>query len=225
MGLFSRVDPIGVLCRLFERGCIDKGTRGELVARLLLILTYDRALREVYAREGHITVENHSRAVPVRDFLKALIAEDYVEQVMKCKAGSSDNQHRSLGDAFEGAYVRFSHFARNGVHNVVDTFTGLAAIARGMAIQCCQNQDSIDIAIPVVLKDEKLREDIMSMILIQVKDSDRKVSPGEITAEKLNVFPDHTGPDGDADRRPYIVIDMQLGVIADLTKKAERNRS
>ena len=202
-----KVDAVDVVSQALESGIIDKGTRVELAARLLLIKAYDRALKSLHARE-QTWITSYSRAVPVRDFLQALIAESYLPNVLGCKPDGAGDPELPLEQAFEGAFVRFSHFARNGIKNVVDTQAALAAVARGMAIQCCQNQEAVDIVIPIVLKDEKLKEDVMSVMLIQVRDREKRVSHPNIVAESLGIF-----PRGGQDERPYIVIVMQLGAV------------
>ncbi|KIP08518.1 hypothetical protein PHLGIDRAFT_69178 [Phlebiopsis gigantea 11061_1 CR5-6] len=207
------VDAVDVVGKELASGLIDGNTRTGLVARLLLIMAYDRALKNLHARE-RTSIASYSRAVPVRDFLQALVAEDYISDVLGCKPDEAGDPQVSLEEAFDGAFVRFSHFARNGVDNAIDTHAGLAAVARGMAIQCCEGRGSVDIVVPIVLKDEKLKEDVMSTMLIQVvNDRDGRVSPLDITAGSLGVFPRvHNGRE--EDQRPYIVIAMQLGAMA-----------
>ena len=53
----------------------------------------------------------------------------------------------------------------------------------------------------------------MSTMLIQVNDRGSRVSSLDVTAESLGVFP-RVPKGGEEDRRPFIVINMQLGAMA-----------
>ncbi|PSR72358.1 hypothetical protein PHLCEN_2v11764 [Hermanssonia centrifuga] len=194
----SETQPIiNVLSNSIDNGLIDKGNRGELVARLILTQAYDKAIQTSYPQPW-----KYSRGVTVVAFLTALISEKYIEDVLNC---APDGGRTPLKKAFKNAYIRFTHFAQNG-KNKVDTDAALAGIVRGMAVQVEHNQRDIDIMIPITLGEDKLREEIMTGILIQVKD---KATPAalSISAKKINFFPaDCQVP------RPYITIIMQLGL-------------
>jgi len=87
---------------------------------------------------------------------------------------SSDNDVMSgtFKEVFKYAFVRFLHFAKNVKDNPTTTHTAWASIVRGMAVQCSRNQHMIDAMVPLVLWDEKLCEEIMSGVLIQVKNKE-----------------------------------------------------
>ena len=192
-------------------GWIDKGNRGELVARLLLTLAYDKAARAYSACQGVTKGQQvmYSKAVPVVDFLKALLHEAWHKAVLESKPKTrSKGEPMTLEQAFDGAYVRFTHFIVNGTYNKVDTHASLAAAVRGAAIQVTHNQESVDIVIPVVMPYgvEALDEPGMSCILIQVKATERRKNVF-VDLNKLNVFPSNDK------LRPCIIITMYLGEI------------
>jgi hypothetical protein len=98
------------LLRYAENGLIVGGERGELVARLLLTLAFDRAQRTRHRRENRGSL--YSDPVPVGDFLTALLGEK-TWQVLKASRPDNvkDNEKvETLGEAFKHACVRFTHF-------------------------------------------------------------------------------------------------------------------
>jgi len=180
---------------------IGKGERGELVARLILTLAYDAAVRK--SGPGLRT-----RAVPLQAFLEELFGEHYATI-----ANSTPNIGSvKFSEAFKDAQVRFSHFARAGDDSAVSTVACCAAILRSMAFQCTHNQRAIDIVIPVAFKNEALKESTMTGILISVRDRvQRSTWPSlDIDASNHAFFPpkDPEHPD----KRPYISIVMELGI-------------
>ncbi|PSR72343.1 hypothetical protein PHLCEN_2v11791 [Hermanssonia centrifuga] len=187
---------INVLSNSIDNGLIDKANRGELVARLILAQAYDKAIQTSYPQPW-----KYSRGVTVAAFLTALISEKYVEDVLNC---APDDGRIPLKEAFKNAYIRFTHFVQNGKNNKLDTDAALAGIVRGMAVQVEHNEHEIDIMVPITLGEDKLREEIMTGILIQVKD---KAAAAVVTidADEHHFFPaDCKVP------RPYITIVMQL---------------
>lgn len=207
----GKIDALAVVFGKVQQGVVDKGTRGELAVRLLCILAYDRAVKTHYGEGSDPAERGYSRPVPLVTFLQALFHENHHAIILQCLP----NVHTgatvpTLEDVFHDASVRFSHCGRFGADNRADTFAGLVSVARGMAIQAHHNQVGFDIAIPVVLhRNEKLREDIMTYALIQVRDS-LAGAHASIDADVLVVFPERPGPDPDT--RPYITISMQLGL-------------
>lgn len=215
-----RLNPLEAMQNLLDNGLIEKGARGELVARFLLIRAYDEAAKEQW-KATHRTVLGglppiddacYSQPVPVIDFLKALIAPQYIQSVLDSHADSpppGKAETIPLKDAFKNACVRFNHFGKNGYKNRIDTYAGLAAVARGMAIQGAPNQEDIDIAIPVVMDASHTLDDpVMSYILVQVKDR-RQAQRVVIDEKKIGVFPKSQN-DG---HHPYIALVMQLGYL------------
>ncbi|KAI0919151.1 hypothetical protein AcV5_002142 [Taiwanofungus camphoratus] len=196
-----------------QDGLVNKGDRGELVMRLLLTLAYDDAVRKCCARDGILPF--YSRRVPVVDFLEALISDGFIENVLDSKA-DNDGGDKTLREAFKDAYVRFTHFAQNGSNNPIDCVSAYACIARGMALQVHHNHKSIDAMIPIAMSDTLLDDTSMSCILVQVKDKEGR-NVIDINEKQINNddAPFFLASDG----RPYITIDMQLGLQTEAYKK------
>ncbi|GJE94101.1 hypothetical protein PsYK624_102690 [Phanerochaete sordida] len=169
MCLCTDVSWLRELANAASRALIKITWRGDLLARLLLTLSFDRAgdpHRRASAWDGE---RMYSPAVPLVDFLQALFADQWHDAVLDAKAIGSAPDSVPLREAFEHAFVRFSHFIEFNGDHTLDAHVALAAVARGFAIRLVPTQSAISIAIPVVMKDEKLCVDLMSFIFIQLK--------------------------------------------------------
>ncbi|PCH37280.1 hypothetical protein WOLCODRAFT_140783 [Wolfiporia cocos MD-104 SS10] len=205
-----------MLQKYTKSGLISKGDRGEMVARLLLTLAFDKAQMSSQA-EAAI---NYSNAVLVKDFLVALLGE---EQWGRIKTMRPDNTlGKSLEDAFKYAKVRFTHFGRASDDSASTSAAAFLAMLRGIAFQCCPQQPVIDIVIPVFLDNEsstaKVCEERMTALLIQVKN---RVESSIIAHVAIDEAAVHFFPEGSAqtEQRPYIAIVMDLGIQPVQTQK------
>jgi hypothetical protein len=186
-------------------GLVQKGERGELVARLLMILAIDKA----HALTGS---KNYSTAVPLGAFMKALLGRDAWEN--NIRQSVPDNtaafEGNSFSAVFNDAKVRFTHFGRAGGH--VSSAMAYAAFLRGMAIQCQPNQQSIDLVIPVFFgtTETKVKEQNITAILISIKNRSKPTSIAlvAINAENLYFFPQTPVEKP----HPYIALVMELGI-------------
>ncbi|KAH8113056.1 hypothetical protein DFH11DRAFT_1705663 [Phellopilus nigrolimitatus] len=219
------VDPSRSLEVHIESGLIDNGKRGELVARLIFTLAYDQAA-DAYDEDTSESRKNavdgnatgspfYSRGVPLKYFIKALFGKAHAEHIFKSYPDNVRNG-QTFEQAFERAWVRFTHFQRAGNSSVITTEAAWAAAARAMAFQCSSGQAGMDIFIPVVLRDEKLQEEIMTGILVHLNDrvsTETKVK-AEIDEREIGFFPTQPadGLNANTDSRPYITIVMDLGV-------------
>ncbi|KAH9902805.1 hypothetical protein C8Q73DRAFT_671837 [Cubamyces lactineus] len=209
------LDLVRSLTEGFKHGLLDKGQRGELVARLLLIFAHDKAQAPQRSLSDPAAATNWSRKVPVLTFLNALFAADHHEKIRNCFPANARhvNQPVTLDKAFDGAYVRFSHFVRLGSSDILDTHVGAAALARGMAFQGCHLQPSWDIAIPVLMKDTKIDPSHVTFILIQVKARATKASVYVKPSKGMIVG------------HPCIIIEMHLGIRDDVDAEGNTKRS
>ncbi|KAI0661495.1 hypothetical protein C8Q70DRAFT_1104312 [Cubamyces menziesii] len=197
------LDIVRSLTEGFKHGLLDKGQRGELVARLLLIFAHDKAQAPRRSLSDPAAATNWSQKVPVLTFLQALFAAGHHESIRNCFPANARHvdQPVTLDEAFDGAYVRFSHFVRLGRKDTVDTHAGAAALARGMAFQGYHSQPSWDVAIPVLMKDTTIDPSHVAFILIRVK-------ARAATKQSLFVEPS----EGMRAGHPCIVIEMHLGI-------------
>ena len=187
-------------------GVIGKGERGELVARLLLTLAYDAAVRRCGS-------ELHTRAVPLATFLQELFGEANYAIIANSKPDVGDLK---FCDAFKDAQVRFTHFVRAGDDSVVSTDAAYVAILRSMAFQCSHGQEAIDGLVPIALMDGALEESNMSGMAVSVKDrltAGSKASFSDINPSKLSFFPkDQELFQDTGSGRPFISLVMELGI-------------
>lgn len=188
----------------------SRGLRGEYVARLLLTAAHDRAvLQQISASNNSMDGQlKYTQPVKVLEFLKCLLKEDFHSLILQMKTKRKpEGITMDLQTAFTDAYINFTHYMR--VENDVNADYHLAwnALARSAALQCYQNQESVDIIIPILLSnpngDNILDKKSVSAILIQVKNREDK-KPVYINADKINFFP--------SDYLPYIAIVMELGL-------------
>jgi len=195
-----------VLQTKLDDGLIDLGQRGEVVMRLLLRNAYMEA---IVVDQGP-TNPNFSRGCSLLCFLKALFAPQNHTSVMDCGPDENFIRPSTLANTFKNAVVRFTHFVKASDGFVMTTEGMFRGFLRGSATVGQNNQEAIDIAIPILLdKDEKIDETSMSAFLIQVK---RRQQAGAVNAyhidgQKLGFFCKE-------DTRPYVTLVAELGVKA-----------
>lgn len=161
----------------------------DLITRLLLMSAYDRAVcKRIPERDNRI----YSTAVPLIDFLDELFASQWHDTLRSCTAQGSSS---TLYDSFSGAFVRFTHFVKYNGDSLLDSLASLAGVARGFACYLSPPQAGIHIAIPVVMHDDKLSEELMSFLLIDVKSKDEVAyRPGQDALAEIFHHTSHSHP-------------------------------
>lgn len=205
--------------RFLAHGMIDKGRRGELIARFLLIRAYDRAIKHGKGIKAESSRDlTHGRfSLPIRllDFLEELLQPEHFEKIKKSTPQNVKGGVTSE-EAFKDARIYFSHFAKAEGSSVLKDEFAYSAMCSGFAWQCANQQQSIDILIPILLWDVKLSRYVMSALALQIKNRIRGMHVF-IDLEKNSKF--FSTPPEDAivpDRtRPYIALTMQLGRVGD----------
>ncbi|KAG5331360.1 hypothetical protein C0989_008083, partial [Termitomyces sp. Mn162] len=136
-----------------DRGLIDKGTRGELVARTLCTLAHDIAILENPDHENvkavigcSISEITFSKMIRVEDFLRALISKEFIDRVLDAR--SSNLGGKKLRDAFKDGYVHFTQFVKAGDKSTITDEAVYLLFLRGAAIQGYGNMVSADLVIP-----------------------------------------------------------------------------
>jgi hypothetical protein len=203
-----KVDPtfsfIDDLRRKLDEGLIDLGQMGEVVMRFLLRMAYvDAIIRE----QKNTVTPNFSMGCGFVTFLTALFASTHHASVLE-RGPDNVVEASPLHDAFENAVVRFTH-SKAAVRAVMTTRVMAAGFLRGAAIIGSNNQEGIDIAIPILLnKDEKIKEASMSAFLMQVKRRHERgtVNAYLIDAENLGFFPDESAQKA----TPYVTLVAEL---------------
>lgn len=235
MHIFRARDPDAILEILqdnLKSGLLDKGERGELVARELLISAYDRAIEREYGQsiggsfggldgqlgaglsgDGFNPIPHYSRGVSAIIFLEELFTPTYAEQILD-SVPNNVKSPETLRSAFRDAIVRFTHFGRMADDTGTTTAASWASFVRAMAIICRSGEAAVDIIIPVLLSNSKLCEEVMTGILVQIKRRRAKgtIAKYNIDERAIRFFPDVTSIEPPSAWRPYISLVMELGV-------------
>ena len=209
-----------------DSGLLDRGERGELVGRELLMSAYDRAIeREDMARrrresvllapstsdpDSFMTPRSYSSGVSLIAFIEELFTKENARQVMESLPDNIKDETK-FRDAFKDAKVRFTHFGKMGDTTGTTSAASWVALTRGMAIITRSGEVAVDVIIPILLYDKKLCEEVVSGLLVQFK---RRRHSGPkasylIDHRTIGFFPKDSL---DSERRPYISLVMELGV-------------
>ena len=152
------------LLRELQTPGLDKGSRGELVSLVLLLLACDKA--DIAA----------TRAFPVHEFFKKLLnSVDYAKLLKAEPSRCKSDGEPTFQETFKGSKIYFNHFIKIHDPRVVNRKYLWMLIARGAAILCTNNQVSIDVLVPFTYHNGVLGRRNVSAILIQMN-NDRNVS-------------------------------------------------
>jgi hypothetical protein len=187
---FSWVNSLRRVSSLFQRGHVESGVHGELICRLLLTLAWDFCQKEKENGCLHLPVT-------VLEFLCSLGGESLVA-VFK---GDKPCQKK---DDLLNSRVYFTHFV--SVDDRVDSPNLLKSFAsKGQAIFCQNNQQAMDLLIPVILDDD---EQTPTFIAIQSSNrTEYSWANAMKSYDALSMgFPE-------AFTAPYLVLCMQVGPV------------
>ncbi|KAF8333428.1 uncharacterized protein EI90DRAFT_3051997, partial [Cantharellus anzutake] len=146
--------------------CLSRGLRGELVAILLIMQTYDAA-REISRR----------RWVSVFNFMEALLPTLHYETLLQSEPTSwpmgdgttkHDNTFKAL---FKDYGMWFNHVIKIESQAMISVSHLWKFVTRGAMILCATNQEGIDIILPVCHTTQNLGPDSVTAIVIQVKNT------------------------------------------------------
>ncbi|KIX02497.1 uncharacterized protein Z518_08438 [Rhinocladiella mackenziei CBS 650.93] len=173
---------IQTLCQeLLEKGLIEKGRKGELYARLVLILAHDwvRWARSIRLHR----VPKFASTFTVSDFLKALYARDHHDSI------------RKIPEQIHKARMNFTHFIPADEQITPEVIPALCRdlLRRSAAMQLSWNQETYDLLIPVYYgsEDEEFDPSNYGVILVQVKNKKEATTPREIFQEDFkNISPE-----------------------------------
>ncbi|KAG6862616.1 hypothetical protein C0993_002360, partial [Termitomyces sp. T159_Od127] len=129
----------------FIQGLIDKGNRGELVARMLCTLAHDISILKTPSSVD-VNIDDSlsfSRMIPVVDFLSALIAGEYIEKVLNARP--SNLSGKTLKEAFEHSFVHFTQFVKADDKSTITDEGVYLLFSRGAAIQGYWTMDKADL--------------------------------------------------------------------------------
>ena len=167
MRVFRSHDPnftVDILMDNFDSGLLDKGERGELVARELLTSAYDRAIEreseDRLPKSGQTTssatdsssaqteMPLYSRGVSLITFIEELFVSHHAEEILDCVPNNVEDR-TPFREAFQHAKVRFTHFVKMAEESGTTSDAVWVALLRGMAVIAAMGTRSIDLIIPV----------------------------------------------------------------------------
>jgi hypothetical protein len=164
---------------LLDKGLIDKGLKGELYSRFILILARDwlqkHALKSVPQLQAPFTVQQ---------FLMALYGENHRESV------------QLIPDKIREAWMNFNHFVPTDENLTPEVIPGLLhdLLRRSAALQLAHNQPTYDKLIPIYFgnPDEPFEVSCCGVILVQDKNKDEATTPRAIFGETFTeANPEH----------------------------------
>jgi hypothetical protein len=168
---------------LLHQGLIEKGLKGELFSRLLLILAHDSLYRTISSS----VLELDMPTFAVKDFLLALYAPDYHSFILMIEAQILE------------ARMNFTHFALTSTNLLPgDVTIGLChdLLRRRAALQLNFNNPTFDQLIPIYFgrEEDPFDRSKCGAIVIQNKNREAATSPDYLFGEKF----DKIGPEGKA---------------------------
>jgi hypothetical protein len=177
---------------LLGTGLVDKGLKGELYSRLLLILAHDWVQSGARFRDS--LGSDPAKGLPsftVDEFLKSLYAKDYHLVI-----GKIDSRVRK-------ARLNFTHFVSAGEFLSSDVILPLChdLLRRNAALQLAPNQPTYGQLIPIYYGDEgsNFDQSECGFILVQDKKKAEASIPSKIFGLGFTEFPPEA-PEGDSPR-------------------------
>jgi hypothetical protein len=167
--------------KLLNGGLIDKGLKGELYSRFILILARDWLQIKASLPKS---VPQLQATFTVQQFLMALYGEDHHESV------------RLIPDKIRKAWMNFNHFVPTNENITAEDIPGLVhdLLRRCAALQLAHAQPTYDKLIPIYLgnPDEPFKVSCCGAILVQDKNRDQATTPKNIFGETFTeVNPGH----------------------------------
>ena len=210
--VLHRQNMANLLALNVKEGLIEKGQRGELVARLLFTLAHDQALEnmEITHRDHQGELEKlYTSPIPIVTFFRALFSQKYVDILLRCRADNSAGGP-TFEEAFADAYVMFTHFGKAADDWCMSHAFMFMALCRNMAISCREGMQYADLCIPIHFgRETPLSRETTSSILISIKDKANAMGFNRtfVDVNKMAFAEDEI-------RHPFIILILQLGIQA-----------
>jgi hypothetical protein len=165
--------------QLLSRGLVDKGARGEMYCRILLILARDYLLFGIPQPTSYQAFR-YSRPFQYQSFLDFLLGDNlvmngYIDLMKKRSRPRGRRADAPLGPNYyiQDGLLNFTHFTYTTKHLDPDNFTNLLVdlLRSHAALQLCPTQKWWDILIPVYFGNADLPLDFKKVgaLLIQAK--------------------------------------------------------
>lgn len=187
--------------------CIDRGRRGEVVAALIIMHACDEARRATSANR---------RWISVVDFMRDLPPPSEYETLRKSRPTfSRAREDKPFEETFQDYAMWFNHVIKIEDNKMISVDNLWKFVTRGAMILCSDNQDGIDIVLPLCDTKRKLSRDSVTAILIQVRNSRRFKKDMQTTLFDamspfdLGMFLED-GPSGTVNPKPVIRLVLAL---------------
>ena len=158
----STENPVYHLANHSDFNCIDRGLRGELVAELIIMQARDAAVSE------------NRRWMSVCDFMRALLPQTAYEELQSSlPTWWRQAEDKTFTETFMDYAMWFNHVIHVEDKKSINSEHLWMFITRGAMISCTNNQEGVDIVLPICLRNANLSPYTVSAILIQVKNAER----------------------------------------------------
>ena len=158
----TQISAVCHLAKHSDLNCVDRGRRGELVAVLLIMQTYDAARKNI-----------DRRWVSVANFMEALLPPAKYNTLLQSVPSSWPENDRDREKTFEATFqdygMWFNHVIKIENKEMISVDHLWKFVTRGAMILCATNQEGIDIVLPVCHTTQSLGPDSVTAIIIQVK--------------------------------------------------------
>ncbi|KAI9763099.1 MAG: hypothetical protein M1840_000911 [Geoglossum simile] len=171
---------------LIQQTLVEKGLKGELYSRMLLILAQDWVRLGEYLKEHRCMPASLMPTFRVGDFLMALYAEEYQGQINRIDSRILD------------ARMNFTHFVSADENLVSDVVPALCRdlLRRSAALQLSWNQPTYDKLIPFYCGGENEAVDPSKYGVILVQDKNKEVASTLESIFLEDFIEDFTGGSG-----------------------------
>jgi hypothetical protein len=183
----TQSNPVRHLANHSDLNCVNRGTRGELVAALLIMRACDAARAASSGR----------RWVPVDVFMEELLPPAKYDKLKESfPIFYRDGQKVKFSATFKDYGIWFNHVIKVEKGKMFSVDHLWKFITRGAMILCSNNQEGVDIVIPICHTQQPLSRDSVTAILVQVKNSDTFQLPinkslfDALDPIRLKLFPD-----------------------------------
>ncbi|KAI9507727.1 hypothetical protein F5148DRAFT_1376382 [Russula earlei] len=160
----TQMNAVRHLANHSDLDSIDRGRRGELVAALLIMQTYDAA-RAISRR----------RWVSVANFMEALLPTSSYEALLRSVPTSwpeDYNEQETFEEIFKDYGLWFNHVIKIESPAMISINHLWKFVTRGAMILCATNHEGIDIVLPVFHTTQDLGPDFVTAVVIQVKNTE-----------------------------------------------------
>jgi hypothetical protein len=200
----TQSNPVHHLAHHSDLNCVDRGRRGELVAALLIMRACDAAR----------AASSGQRWVPVDVFMQELLPPAKYDILKESfPTFYREKEKQELAATFKDYGIWFNHVIKVEKGKMFSADHLWKFITRGAMILCSNNQEGVDIVIPICHAKEALSRHSVTAILVQVKNSETyqsnidKTLFDNLNPIKLGLFPDKVDP------KPVIRIVFALAAV------------